>query len=150
MRCYKGRIILYVYVQSFVFFFFRYSNDAELRKSLELDANVQEEFSRHRESLQKLTQNNSTSHNTQKSSANKIEKLIKENVILLTELNQLRTEYKEMQKRSFDMESILGISGKYLPTTVARAKLFKACAVSIYIFYYLFFKLVYIYLHDSN
>lgn len=46
-----------------------------------------------------------------------------ENCTLLTEINNLRTELKSTRTRCFQMESILGLSARFLPPSVARAKL---------------------------
>jgi len=60
--------------------------------------------------------------------------------MLITELNRLRAELKDLQKVSTHMESILGISGKYMPTRLAKEKLNKAVAVrilkNIYFYFY--------------
>ncbi|KAI8438557.1 hypothetical protein MSG28_011021, partial [Choristoneura fumiferana] len=48
---------------------------------------------------------------------------VKENCTLLTEINNLRTELKSTRTRCFQMESILGLSARYIPPATARAKL---------------------------
>lgn len=42
---------------------------------------------------------------------------------MLTEINNLRTELKITRTRCFEMESILGLSARYIPPITARAKL---------------------------
>lgn len=105
----------------------RYSDDKALKKSLELDAEVENEFMRQRDHLEKLVEKYKT--NSKKTETNNNSQLIRENVQLLTEVNKLRTELKDLQKRAMHMESILGISGKYMSTAGAREKLAKACVV---------------------
>lgn len=51
------------------------------------------------------------------------EHAFQENCTLLTEINNLRTELKSTRTRCFQMESILGLSARFLPPSVARAKL---------------------------
>lgn len=50
-------------------------------------------------------------------------RLLQENCTLLAEINNLRTELKSTRTRCFQMESILGLSARYVPPTTARAKL---------------------------
>lgn len=110
--------------------FHRYADDKSLRKSLEQDADVENEFLRQRDHLEKLLESYRQKEKKAALESNTGAKLIMENVKLLAELNSMRVELKEVQKKAFNMESILGISGKYLPTNVARERLQKACAVS--------------------
>lgn len=109
----------------------RYSDDKSLKKSLELDAEVENEFLRQRDYLEKLLDGCRLKEKMHTDDSAARAKLIQENVLLLKELNKIRVELKVSQKHCFHMESILGISKKYLPTTVAREKLEKACAVSM-------------------
>lgn len=109
--------------------FHRYADDKALRKSLEQDSDVVNEFLRQREHLERLLE--SYRQKDKKVETNSNGKLIMENVKLLGELNAVRVELKDVQRRAYHMESILGISGKYVPTAVAREKLAKACAVRI-------------------
>lgn len=46
-----------------------------------------------------------------------------ENCTLLTEINNLRSELKDTRTRCYQMESILGLSARYIPPATARAKL---------------------------
>ena len=108
----------------------RYADDKSLKESLELDAEVENEFLRQRNHLEQMLEHGKKSEKRKETGSN--DKMIKENVKLLAELNKLRTELKELQKRNFNMESILGLSPKYLPTAVAREKLEKACAVRFF------------------
>lgn len=105
----------------------RYSNDSTLKRSLEQDSDVENEFLRQRGHLERLLE--SYRQKEKKVETNSSAKLMMENVKLLAELNTMRVDLKELQKRAQQMESILGISGKYLPTNLAREKLSKACAV---------------------
>lgn len=59
------------------------------------------------------------------------EKLLKENLYLLSELDQLKTEHKALADKTLQLESIMGISPKILPPHLAKLKLEKACAVRI-------------------
>lgn len=110
--------------------FHRYADDSDLKKSLALDAEVDSEFQRQREHLERLTSGNKSKTTDKKKPTGDVEKLIRENVTLISELNKIRVELKETQKTAAHMESILGISGKFLPSGKAREKLAKAVAVS--------------------
>lgn len=105
----------------------RYSDDKSLKRSLDQDADVENEFLRQRDHLEKLLE--SYRQKEKMVETNTSAKLIMENVKLLAELNSIRVEFKELQKRALNMESILGISSKYMPTNLAREKLDRACAV---------------------
>lgn len=107
--------------------FHLYSDDKTLKRSLEQDEDVDNEFLRQRDHLEKMLENYRLKE--KKVETNNSAKMIMENVKLLAELNTMRVDLKEVQKRAQQMESILGISGKYLPTNLAREKLAKAVAV---------------------
>ncbi|XP_053692096.1 cilia- and flagella-associated protein 57 [Sabethes cyaneus] len=105
----------------------RYSDDKELQKSLALDEDVQNEFLRQREHLEKLTKGGKhKSH--EKRDTGEIMKLIKENMELLAELNKLRELLNEKQRACTRMEALLGLSSKAISPREAKLKLEKAVA----------------------
>ena len=63
------------------------------------------------------------------SSSREREKLLEENILLLNEMEKIKLEFKQLQEKSAHMESILGISPRFLPSNVAKKKLDKACKV---------------------
>lgn len=114
--------------------FHRYANDTELRKTLQLDVEVQNEFTRQREYFEKMLKNETSSTKT-KHLVKKPEgmdrdtvKLLKENVTLITELNRLRMELSEREKENEQMKSILGTSSRNMLPSIAKKKLNKASA----------------------
>lgn len=129
--------------------FHRYTDDRALRKALEQDADVENEFMRQRAHLEMLLE--SYRQKEKKVESNSKAKLIMENVKMLKELNEARVELKDIQRRAHNMESILGISGKYLPTNVDREKLAKAVAVSIECMSFVFhsFAIWYLFLYQD-
>lgn len=113
--------------------FHRYSNDLELKKTLQLDVEVQNEFLRQRDYFERMLNSDSASA---KSKAvvkkaprlvmdNDTLKLLKENVTLITELNRLRTELKEKQNENDRMKSVLGISSRTMLPSITKKKLDK-------------------------
>ncbi|XP_037045778.1 cilia- and flagella-associated protein 57 [Bradysia coprophila] len=107
--------------------FQRYSDDKSLNKSIESDIEVENAFLRQRHYLEKQLERALQKVKWAEAN-NNTGKLLKDNIKLVTELNFMRKEMNELQKTNLNMESILGISGKYLPTAIAREKLAKACA----------------------
>lgn len=107
----------------------RYANDPELKKTLSLDSEIQNEFNRQREHFEKTLAETKAKQVKKKSDTDCV-KLLRENVALLTEVNKLRVELNDVKKQNNQMESVLGVSGKYMPTTVARRTLEKAVVVS--------------------
>lgn len=114
--------------------FHRYASDTELKKTLMLDIEVQNEFTRQREYFQKMLSNDSPgtkAKRTLKKSQrlgmdHDTVKLLKENVTLITELNRLRVELSEKEKENDQMKSILGTSSRNMLPSIARKKLTKA------------------------
>uniref|UniRef100_A0A1Q3G5C9 Putative golgin subfamily protein n=1 Tax=Culex tarsalis TaxID=7177 RepID=A0A1Q3G5C9_CULTA len=105
----------------------RYSDDKELQKSLALDEDVQNEFLRQREHLEKLTKNAKLKGNQKKDTGETL-KLMKENMELLGELNKLRELLNEKQRACTRMEALLGLSSKAISPREAKLKLEKAVA----------------------
>ncbi|XP_065072592.1 cilia- and flagella-associated protein 57 [Ochlerotatus camptorhynchus] len=103
----------------------RYSDDKELQKSLALDEDVQNEFLRQREHLEKLTKS-SKMKSGQKKDTGETMKLMKENMELLAELNKLRELLNEKQRACTRMEALLGLSSKAISPREAKLKLEKA------------------------
>lgn len=114
--------------------FHRYGDDKDLKKTLKLDEDVKNEFTRQREQLERIADNKAGSECVNTDSGD-FPKLLRENTQLITELNNLRQQLNDSQKHRGQMESILGLSKKFMPTKLAREKLDKAVAVSITYFY---------------
>lgn len=108
----------------------RYSDDKELQKSLALDEDVQNEFLRQREHLEKMTKN-AKMKSGQKKDTGETMKLMKENMELLAELNKLRELLNEKQRACTRMEALLGLSSKAISPREAKLKLEKAVAVRV-------------------
>lgn len=105
--------------------FHRYSNNPELKKTLTLDSDVQSEFNRQRDYFEKIIIDSKTKHDKKKGEGETV-KLLKENVTLITELNRLRQEYRDIQRENAEMQSILGISTRQMLPSAAKKKLEKA------------------------
>lgn len=113
--------------------FHRYANSAELKTTLQLDIEVQNEFGRQREYYEKMSGKKSASTTKiGKPSSSGMDqdtvKLLKENVVLITELNRLRMDLSEKVKENDQMKSLLGTSNKNMLPSLARKKLEKAAA----------------------
>ncbi|KAM3967911.1 testes of unusual size [Aphomia sociella] len=104
--------------------FHKYVEDIDFVRSRVAEDEAIREFNRQRDHLEKqvaaLKQQLSKSVGGSKSD---IGKIMDENCTLLTEINNLRTELKSTRTRCFQMESILGLSARYVPPATARAKL---------------------------
>lgn len=103
----------------------RYSNSNELKKTLTLDADVQNEFNRHRDYFEKVITDSKSKQVKKKASGDNV-KMLKENVELITELNRLRKEYRDTLKQNQEMQSLLGISTRTMLPSEAKKKLEKA------------------------
>lgn len=103
----------------------RYSNNAELKKTLTLDGDVQNEFNRHRDYFEKIITDSKSKQVKKKESGDTV-KMLKENVELITELNRLRKEYRDTLKQNQEMQSLLGISTRTMLPSEAKKKLEKA------------------------
>ncbi|XP_073957164.1 cilia- and flagella-associated protein 57-like isoform X1 [Choristoneura fumiferana] len=104
--------------------FHKYVEDIDFVRSRIAEDEAIREFNRQRDHLEKqvagLKQQLAKALGGSKSDINKI---MDENCTLLTEINNLRTELKSTRTRCFQMESILGLSARYIPPATARAKL---------------------------
>ncbi|KAH9637657.1 hypothetical protein HF086_009325 [Spodoptera exigua] len=104
--------------------FQKYVEDIDFVRSRIADDEAVREFNRQRDHLEKqvagLKQQLTKALGGSKSD---IGKIMDENCTLLTEINNLRTELKTTRTRCFQMESILGLSARYIPPATARAKL---------------------------
>ncbi|XP_045500687.1 cilia- and flagella-associated protein 57 isoform X2 [Colias croceus] len=104
--------------------FHKYVEDIDFVRSRIAEDEAIREFNRQRDHLEKqvaaLKMQLSKSLDGSKSD---IGKIMDENCTLLTEINNLRTELKSTRTRCFQMESILGLSARYIPPATARAKL---------------------------
>jgi hypothetical protein len=96
-----------------------------------LDSEIQNEFNRQREHFEKLLRDSGNKIQVKKKTDTDTVKLLRENVALITELNKLRVELNEMKKQNAQMGSVLGISGKNMPASVAKRTLEKAVVVMI-------------------
>jgi cilia- and flagella-associated protein 57 len=110
--------------------FHRYSNDAELKKTLELDVEVQNEFMRQREYFEKMKMNETTSKTKRLEKKTGMDqdtvKLLKENVTLITELNRLRMDLSDKEKENQQMKALLGTSSRNMLPSIARNRLSRA------------------------
>lgn len=104
--------------------FHKYVEDIDFVRSRIAEDEAIREFNRQRDHLEKqvaaLKQQLTKSLGGSKSD---IGKIMDENCTLLAEINNLRTELKLTRTRCFQMESVLGLSARYIPPAVARAKL---------------------------
>ncbi|XP_028156155.1 cilia- and flagella-associated protein 57 [Ostrinia furnacalis] len=104
--------------------FHKYVEDIDFVRSRIAEDEAIREFNRQRDHLEKqvaaLKQQLAKSLGGSKSD---IGKIMDENCTLLSEINNLRTELKSTRTRCFQMESILGLSARYIPPATARAKL---------------------------
>ncbi|CAH0405353.1 unnamed protein product [Chilo suppressalis] len=104
--------------------FHKYVEDIDFVRSRIAEDEAIREFNRQRDHLEKqvaaLKQQLAKSLGGSKSD---ICKIMDENCTLLSEINNLRTELKSTRTRCFQMESILGLSARYVPPAAARAKL---------------------------
>lgn len=105
--------------------FHRYSNNLDLKKTLTLDADVQNEFNRHREYFEKVLNDTKTKQSKKKTESDSV-RMLKENVELITELNRLRKEYRETMKQNHEMQALLGISTRCMLPSEAKKKLEQA------------------------
>lgn len=109
----------------------RYANKSELKKTLQLDVEVQNEFTRQREYFEKMISSDASSPSskrvakrTTRSGMDKDSvKLLKENVTLITELNRLRMDLSDKEKEIERMKSLLGLSSRCMLPSIARKKL---------------------------
>lgn len=114
----------------------RYANELELKKTLQLDVEVENEFTRQREYFEKIMTSESSSSKGKRPSKNTqcagmdqdTVKLLKENVTLITELNRLRTELRDRDKETEQMKSVMGISSRVMFPSIAKKKLAKAAS----------------------
>lgn len=104
--------------------FHKYVEDIDFIRSRMADDEAIREFNRQRDHLEKQVSN--LKQQLEKAvggSKSDIGRIMDENCTLLSEINNLRAELKTTRTRCFDMESVLGLSARYVPPTTARAKL---------------------------
>ncbi|XP_063616617.1 cilia- and flagella-associated protein 57 isoform X2 [Cydia splendana] len=104
--------------------FHKYVEDIDFVRSRVAENEAIREFNRQRDHLEKQV----AGYRQQLTKAlggskNDINRIMDENCTLLSEINNLRTELKSTRSRCFQMESILGLSARYIPPAIARAKL---------------------------
>lgn len=106
----------------------RYSDSEEFLRNHKADLDAQCEFMKQRDHLEKTISllKKQIVQNTSGGDA-QFDKVLEENITLLTELNALREELKAAQRHIADMESLLGLKGRDTGPMEARAKLAKAC-----------------------
>lgn len=91
----------------------KYSADDEFLRSRMADLDVQCEFSRQRDYLERTVASLKKQVFRDTSTGSKdVERLTEENSMLIVELNALREELKEMRKRMLQMENLLGLTRK--------------------------------------
>ncbi|XP_072943065.1 cilia- and flagella-associated protein 57 isoform X1 [Epargyreus clarus] len=104
--------------------FHKYVEDIDFVRSRMAEDEAIREFNRQRDHLEKQVA--ALKMQLEKSlggSKSDIGKIMDENCTLLSEINSLRTELKSTRTRCFQLESILGLSARYIPPATARAKL---------------------------
>lgn len=105
--------------------FQKYADDKEVKQMLEAKAQIQNEFMRQREQIEKLSAGTKETQ-AKKKTTGSTSRLIKENITLTTELNRLRSELREVKTENTNIHAFLGLSSKYMTTMQAREKLDKA------------------------
>lgn len=110
--------------------FHRHSNNPELKKTLTLDFDVHSEFNRQRNYFEKMVSDTKTKQTKKKSEYDTV-KLLNENISLVTELNRLRKDFRDLQKENSDMHSLLGTSPRLMLPSIAKKKLEKAVASKV-------------------
>lgn len=110
--------------------FHRYSNNLELKKTLQLDVEIQNEFLRQRDYFERMLKSESSPQSKgglKKTPRSGMDhdtlKLLKENVTLITELNRLRAELKEKQSDNDRMKSLMGMSSRTMLPIIAKKKI---------------------------
>ncbi|XP_049879809.1 cilia- and flagella-associated protein 57 [Pectinophora gossypiella] len=104
--------------------FHKYVEDIDFVRSRLAEDEAIREFNRQRDHLEKqLASVRLQLSRAVSGSKGDINKIMDENCTLLSEINNLRTELKSTRTRCFQMESILGLSARYVPPSTARAKL---------------------------
>ncbi|KAG7203025.1 hypothetical protein KM043_010150 [Ampulex compressa] len=106
----------------------KYTADAEFLRNRKADLDAQCEFMRQRDHLERTVASlrKQVFHDTS-TGGKDVDKMLEENITLITELNALREELKVAQKHVFHMESLLGSMGKNTKPSEAKSKLEKAC-----------------------
>ncbi|GBP75293.1 Cilia- and flagella-associated protein 57 [Eumeta japonica] len=104
--------------------FHKYVEDIDFLRSRVAEDEALREFNRQRDHLEKqvvlLKNQLAKALGGTKSDVGRI---MDENCVLLTEINNMRTDLKTARTRCWEMESILGLSARYVPPAVARRKL---------------------------
>ncbi|XP_058799790.1 cilia- and flagella-associated protein 57 [Phymastichus coffea] len=106
----------------------RYSDRDEFRRIRQADLDAQCEFMKQRDHLEKTIAilKKQLAQSTAGGDV-QFDRILEENILLLTELNGLREELKAAQRHIADMESLLGLKGRDTGPLEAKAKLEKAC-----------------------
>ncbi|XP_033229090.1 cilia- and flagella-associated protein 57 [Belonocnema kinseyi] len=106
----------------------KYCNDEEFLRIRKEDLDVQCEFIKQRDHLERTIASLRKQVFQDTSSGSKdTEKLMDENVMLIVEMNSLREGLKRAQKHISDMEYLLGVRTNNFGPVEARNKLAKAC-----------------------
>ncbi|XP_046473446.1 cilia- and flagella-associated protein 57 [Neodiprion pinetum] len=106
----------------------KYSDQDEFLRNRAADLEAQCEFMRQRDHLERTVKSLQKQIRHDDSGSNKdVDKIMEENVVLIVELNALRKELNGAHKHIFDMESLLGLTGKEMNPKEARNKLAQAC-----------------------
>lgn len=104
----------------------RYSASDNLKLSRQTDMDAQCEFAKQRDHLEnsiRLLKKQLDRGNSKNNAS--YDKLLEDNVFLLSELNALREELRSSQRHISDMEGLLGVKGRDVGPTEARAKICK-------------------------
>lgn len=106
----------------------RYSDNDGFLRNHQADLDAQNEFMKQRDHLEKtiaILKKQLAQHEA--GGDVHFDRILEENILLLTELNGLREELKAAQRHIADMESLLGLKGRDSGPMEAKAKLAKAC-----------------------
>lgn len=110
------------------FLFQKYASDSELKKTLVMEEAVINEFQRQRDHLE-LTATRCKERLANKNDANKVQKLMNENILLLQEMETLRKQKNESKSTIAKMEMIIGLGGKNATNPQIRDRLRNAFEV---------------------
>ncbi|XP_033323342.1 testes of unusual size [Megalopta genalis] len=106
----------------------KYSAGDDFLRSRKADFDAQCEFMKQRDHLERTIGSLRKQVLQDKPGVGKdVNKTIEENIVLITELNTLREELKDVRKHILHMEGLLGLTGKNVTPSEAKKKLENAC-----------------------
>ncbi|XP_055380070.1 cilia- and flagella-associated protein 57, partial [Condylostylus longicornis] len=99
--------------------FKKYCDDQELKKDTIMEESVQNEFESQRSYLERIAASYKKQDDA-KDSSGKLNKLIKENVQLIEELNSMRSKLKEASQKISSMEGLINVGFKLSPAQIKQ------------------------------